>query len=140
MHITLGKTLGDAMKQQWLIVGAALALVACNSEKKELSSASAVPDTVMAAPIEGASNVDGKSVFDAKCAMCHSMQDPSPVGPSVAEIAQLPAYKGNAEAVVAWAKAPSATPKRAGKSAMPAQVGSDAELKAAAEYMLAQAK
>lgn len=128
------------MKKQMWIGCVALLVVACNSEKKSFSSSAALPDTVLAAPVGAVSNVDGKSVFDTKCAMCHSLQDPSPVGPSVAEITQLPAYKGNVDAIVAWTKAPSATPKRAGKAAMPAQSGSDAELKAAAEYILAQAK
>lgn len=126
------------MKKQLIVLGLC-ALMSCKDDKKNAeSSASAVPDTVMVAPIQAA--VDGKSVFDTKCAMCHSLQDPSPVGPSVNEIAKLPAYQGHADAIVAWAKAPSATPKRAGKAAMPAQTSTDAELKAAAEYMLAQVK
>ena len=74
---------------------------------------------------------DGKAVYDKACAACHKMMSPKLTGDKAKWDVILKA--GRDQAVAAVVK---------GKGAMPAKGGakSDAEAKAAAEYMLTQIK
>ena len=74
---------------------------------------------------------EGKAVFDKSCAGCHKMMSPKMTGDKAKWDAILKA--GKDKAIVSVVK---------GKGAMPAKGGakSDAEAKAATEYMLTQIK
>ncbi len=128
------------MKTWIACIALSMALVACSKKDRpeEAAEGGATVDTSkVAAPVAepAAGGLDGQAVFQAKCAACHQM-DVAGVGPSVKEMQG--AYVGNADGIVAFAKAPANPAKRAGGMAMPAVNAPDEELKAAADWILAQ--
>ncbi len=126
------------MKAWITLIGLSLSLVACSKKDRpeEAASSTSADTTAVAAPVAepAAGAADGQAVFQAKCAACHQ-GDAAGVGPSVKEIQTI--YTGKPEGIVAFSKAP-ANPSKRGGMVMPAVAASDEELKAVADWMLAQ--
>lgn len=86
----------------------------------------------MALAVPAVAAADGKEVYAKTCAACHAVMPPK-IGDKAA---WAPRIQAGTEALVASViKGKGAMPPRGGKSAL-----SDADIKAAVEYMVAQSK